>query len=102
MIDGVGIFLGILLDASALHVLQLHHVGQFVGVNAVRVVDVAVGIRQRQHRGTQLDALLGSILCHITRTGDQHLLALQFNAACLQHGVQEIDRAVACGLGANQ
>ena len=102
MIYSVGIFLGILLDASALNVLQLLHILQLLLRDAVRVVDVAIRVGERHGDGTQLDALLGGILCHVARTGDEHLLALDVDIAGLQHRVQEVNTAVAGGLGADE
>ena len=102
MILCCGILLDILLDTSALDVLQLHDIVELSAVNTVGIVDVTVRVTHCHGDGTQLQTLLGSILGHITGTRDQHLLTLELDAACSEHGGQEINRAVACSLWTNQ
>lgn len=42
--------------------------------------------------------LLNGVLSHIARTADKHTLALQIDAACLQHILKEVDIAIASSL----
>ena len=99
-IGSTGVGLGVLLDAAAAHFLQVLDVGQ---VDAVGVVDVAVGVGHGHDLGTQLGCLLAGVDGHVAGTGDDHGLALE---AVVAHALQslsgEVAQAVAGSLGAGQ
>ena len=48
--------------------------------------------------GAQLEQLLEGVLSNVTSAGNEDRLTLEVDAACLQHVLQEVDIAVACGL----
>ncbi|SPC23247.1 conserved hypothetical protein [Cupriavidus oxalaticus] len=89
-------------QAAALFVLEGHDFSQLLGGHALRVVQHAAGVRQRQHLGAQLDRLLGSVLRHVARAGDQHAQAVERAAATVQHFLREVDGAVAGGFRSHQ
>ena len=95
-----GVGLGILLDAAAADFLQLLDVSQ---INAVGVVDVAVGIGHGNDLCAQRLSLLAGIDSNIAGAGDDHGLALK---AVVAHTLQslggEVAQAVAGGLGTGQ
>ena len=97
-----GIFFGIFSDATAVEVLQFHHVVEFFARDAFRIVDVAIGVGEGDRYCAQLDKFFGSVLCHISRTGDADTFALDIDIACLEHFKQEVDIAVAGGFRANE
>ena len=92
--------LGIFLDAAAADFLQVLDVGQ---VDAVGVVDIAVGVGHGDDLGTQLGSLLTGVDSDIAGAGDDHGLALE---AVVAHALQslsgEVAQAVAGSLGAGQ
>ena len=99
---GLREFLHVLADASTVDVLQFHDVVELLAVNAVGVVDVAVGVAHGQHLAAQLEHLLGTVLCDVAGTGDEHGLAFDALATGAQHGTEEVDVAVARSLGADE
>ena len=92
--------LGVLLDAAAADFLQILDVGQ---IDAVGIVDVAVGVGHGHDLGTQLGSLLAGVDRNVAGTGDDHGLALE---AVVAHALQslsgEVAQAVAGSLGAGQ
>ena len=66
---GVGMGVHILLDAAAAHQLDLLHAVQ---IDAVLVVDVAVGIAHGHDLRAQLGGLLVGEDGHVARAGDHH------------------------------
>ena len=92
--------LGVLLDTAAADFLQILDVGQ---IDAVGVVDVAVGVGHGHDLGTQLGSLLAGVDRNIAGTGDDHGLALE---AVVAHALQslsgEVAQAVAGSLGTGQ
>src|SRR5699024_2389985 len=71
-ISSGGVGLGVLLDAAAADLLQVLDVGQ---VDAVGVVDVAVGVAHGDHLAAQLGGLFAGVDGHVARAGDDHRLA---------------------------
>ena len=63
-------FVGVLVDAAAADVLQVHHEGQLLGVDAVRVDDGAVGVGQRDDLAAELVDLLDRVLGDVAGAGD--------------------------------
>ena len=99
-IGSTGVGLGVLLDAAAAHFLQVLDVGQ---VDAVGVVDVAVGVGHGHDLGTQLGCLLAGVDGHVAGTGDHHGLALEAVVAHALQGLSgEVAQAVAGSLGTSQ
>ena len=90
-----GLALGILLDAAPLDLLDLLDQGQ---VNAVLVVDIAVGVGHGHHLAAQLGGLLAGVDGHVARAGDNHGGALKALAAVLEQTVGQVAQAVAGGL----
>src|ERR1022692_4571187 len=101
-VDGLLEFAGVLLDAAAAVILQLHDKGELVAVDAVGVVDGAVGIRQGNRLRAQIKQLLDGVLRDVAAAGDQTYFAFQRVFASLQHFVGEVHAAIAGGLGTNQ
>ena len=92
--------LSILLDAAAADFLQVLDVGQ---VDAVGVVNIAVGVGHGDDLGAQLGSLLTGVDSDIAGAGDDHGLALE---AVVAHALQslsgEVAQAVAGSLGTGQ
>ena len=92
--------LGVLLDTAAADFLQILDVGQ---INAVGVVDVAVGVGHGDDLAAQLGGLLVGVGGHVAGAGDDHGLALEAVVAhALQSLSSEVAQAVAGSLGAGQ
>ena len=99
-VGGAGDALGVLADAGALHFLDLLH---HVQVDAVGVVDIALGVGHGDDLGAQLHGLLGGVNGDVAGAGDDHGLALQALALhALEHLLDEVQQAVAGGLGPGQ
>ena len=89
----------ILPDALALHLLQLLHQRQ---VDAVGVVDKAVGVGHGDHLGAQGRGLFAGVDGHIAGAGDGYLGALKAAARVLEHIVGKVAQTIAGGLGSGQ
>ena len=92
----------IFTDASTVEVLEFHDVIQLFTVDTCGVVYVTVGIGHCQDFATHLQYFLGSVLSHVTRTGNQAGLALEVCTFGFQHFQQEVDVAVTRGFRTNQ
>ena len=102
MIDGRRIAVGVFPDAAAEDVLQLHHVVELLGRDAVGVEYVARRIGERHDFGSQRRGLLAGVLGDVARTRNGHGLAFERIAACGEHLLGEVADAVARGLGAQR
>jgi len=71
-------------------------------VDAVGVVDKAVGVGRGQHLGTELVEFFNAVERHVARTRDQRGLARNVLAGRAEHVLHEVHRAVAGRLGADQ
>src|ERR1700681_4230516 len=94
--------LGVLADASTLHVLQLDDPSQLVAIDAIRIVDDAVRIRYADRLRSEIKQLLNRVLRNIAAAGDQAELAFERVLPALQHLVGEVHAAIAGGLRTNQ
>src|SRR3546814_849647 len=96
------ILVGILGNAAAAPgLVRLHPIDLLLG-DAVGIVDEALAVRQGQHLAAQLHDLLRRVRGDIARPRDDRALADQIISLSLQHVLQEIDRAVAGRLGADE
>ena len=93
------VLVGILLDASTTHVLELHDEVELLAVNAVGVIYVAVGVAHSDDLAAKLDDFLHSVLCDISRARNKTCLALDCLSTCAEHLLKEIYVAVSCSLG---
>src|SRR5208283_5275503 len=93
---------GVLLDAATAVVLQIHDVGELLAVDAVSVVDGAVGIGHADRLRAQIKQLLDGVLRDVAAARDQTHFAFQVFFAGLQHFLGEVHAAIASGLGTNQ
>ena len=92
--------LGVFLDAAALDFLDLL---DDLDVDAVRVVDVAVGVGDGDDLGAQLLSLLSGVGGHVAGAGDHDGLALEGVVAQHAQGfLGVVAHAVTGGLGAGQ
>ena len=71
-------------------------------VNAVGVLDPALGVGAGQDLAAELGDLLDSVDCNVAGAVDDDVLALEGVALALEVLVHEVDQAVASGLGASQ
>ena len=94
--------LGVLADAAAAHVLELHDPSELLGVDALRVEDVAVGVGHGHDLGAELVELLDEVLGHVAGTGDHADLALQVIVLGSKHLLCEVDAAVTGRLRADE
>ena len=97
-----GIFLDILTHAAAVKVFQLHDVVELLAIDAVGIVHKSIAVGHGEHLTAQLEHLLGRVLRHIARTGDEHGLAFEVCAASAEHFHQEIDITIAGGFGTDE
>src|SRR5271157_5858469 len=102
VVNGALKLVGVVLDAAAAVVLQLHDKGELFAVDAVGIVDGAVGIGQGNRLRAQIEQLLDGVLRDVAAAGDQAHFAFQLVSAGLQHFVGEVHAAIAGGLGTNQ
>ncbi len=58
---------GILAYTAAAHFFQADHPGEFFRVDAVAVIDKAIGVRKRDGLGAEMVELLDRILRHVAR-----------------------------------
>ena len=100
MVLGARNALGVFLDAAALDFLDLL---DDLDVDAVRVVDVAVGVGDGDDLGAQLLSLLSGVGGHVAGAGDHDGLALEGVVAQHAQGfLGVVAHAVTGGLGAGQ
>ena len=83
------------LDAGPLHLFNLL---DQVQVDAVLVIDIAVGVGHGHHLAPQLGGLLTGVDGHVARAGDNHIGPLKALAGGPYHVVGEIAQAIAGGL----
>src|SRR5271157_5150331 len=102
VVNGALKLVGVVLDAAAAVVLQLHDKGELFAVDAVGIVDGAVGIGQGNRLRAQIEQLLDGVLRDVAAAGDQAHFAFQFIFASLQHFLREVHAAIAGGFGTNQ
>ena len=91
--------LSVLLDAAALYFLD---VLDNIEVDAVRIVDEAVGVGHGNDLGAQLGSLLAGVDCNVAGTGDSNSLALERGALVCEHFLHVVAQAVAGSLGTSQ
>ncbi len=91
------VFVGVFLDTPAFNVLQVHYEGEFLSVNAVRIVDCPAGVGKADDLCTKLIEFFNHVLCNISGAGDGTNLTLEILAACFQHFFGKIHTAVPCG-----
>ncbi len=91
-----------LLEAASTDVLQVHQVCPLLGGHAVREVQGAARVGQRDDPATQLHDLLRGVLRDVAGTGDRHPLAVEAAVAALEHFLGEVHAAVAGGFRADQ
>ena len=96
------VVIGIVTDASALHVLQFDDERQLLAVDAVRIVDHAVRIGHRDGLGAQIEQFLDRVLRDVAAARNQAELAFERVLLRLQHFAGEVDAAVAGGFRTNQ
>ena len=82
----------VLLDSRSLDLLDL---AENLEVDAVRIIDIAVGVRAGDNLRTELLCLLDRILCDITRTRNDDGLSLQLLAGTLHHLIGDVNKAIA-------
>ena len=99
MVLGRGVGVHILPNPLALHFLELLDGGQ---VNAVTVVDIAVGVGHGHHLGAELGGLLAGVDGHVAGAGDHHRGAFKAAASVPEHVVGEVAKAVAGGFRPGQ
>ncbi len=86
-------------QAAAALVLQHHDLVDRLGVETLARVERAVGVAQRQHLAAQFVGLQRRELSHVSRARDEHARAVGTPVRVQLHLLDEIDRAVAGGLG---
>ncbi len=94
--------IGVIGDALALLVLECHQPGQLLGGKAVGIVHGTTWVGGGDDAGPQLHRFLDGVLGHVARARHWHRHASQRLAAMGQHGLGEIEQAVAGGLRANE
>ena len=90
---------GVLADAAAANFLDLLDA---VEVDAVRIVDVTVGIGERDDLRAQLGRLFAGVDGHVAGAGDHDRCAVEALAGRGEHLLGEVAQAVAGGLLARQ
>ena len=92
-----GDFVGIYLDPGAAPLLDVDDLGK---VNAVRVIDVAVGVAHGDDLAAELHALFSGVGGDVAAAGDNDDLAGKAVVLHAAHGLlREVAQAVAGGLG---
>ena len=91
--------LNIFLDAATANFLDFLDDAQ---VNAVLVIDIAVGIGAGYNLGTEFLGLLDGVGGNIAGAGNNNGLILVVNACISQHELGEVQETVASSLGAGQ
>ena len=82
----------VLLDSRSLDLLDL---AENLEVDAVRIIDIAVGVRAGNNLRTELLSLLDRILCDITGTGNDDGLSLQLLAGTLDYLIRDVNETIA-------
>ncbi|RNE95215.1 uncharacterized protein Tco025E_10195, partial [Trypanosoma conorhini] len=90
------------LHGAVPRALDAHQGPQLLRSEARRVVRATARVRDADHLRPQLEALRDGVLRHIAGPRHEHCLPLQLLLMPLQDGLQEVDNAVARGLGAHQ
>ena len=99
MIFCLRMHLYILLDTATPHLFNLLDCGK---VNAVFVINIAVGIVHSHHLGPVLGSLFAGIDGHIAGAGNHHRFAFKGVAVVTQHGIRKIAQTIAGGLRPGQ
>ena len=73
------------LDASALDVLQIHEEGEFLGVDSLFIINVSVGIGNRNNFAAELQDLFNGVLGHVPASGNEADFSLQGLVAGGEH-----------------
>ena len=94
---GIGLAVHGILGTHLQNEVQL-----LLGVDAVGIVDIAVGAGHISDLGAQLSGLLHDAPCHVAVAGQGDALALDGVALVLEDLLQIVDSAVAGGLRADQ
>ena len=89
----------ILLDTAAANFLNLLN---NVQVNAILVIDIAVGIGASHNLGTKFLSLLNSIGSNITGAGNNYSLILVINTSISQHQLGEVEETITSSLSTCQ
>ena len=89
-------------NASAALVLEFHDPGQLFRGNAVRIVNIAVGVGHRDRFRAQFVKFFHGVLGHIAGTGHQADFALQVVVAGGEHVLGEVYATVAGGFRADE
>ena len=97
-----GEFRGVWLHHVVVRRAQFEHVGDLLGVETRRIVDVSVGTRDRHHLGAQFRGLRRRAPGHVAEARDGDGLALDVHAGLFEHLTQEIDGSEARRLGTDQ
>src|SRR5208337_103757 len=91
-----------LANAAALYVLQFHDPGQLLTIDAVGIIDHAVGIGNRDRLRAEVKQLLDGVLGDVAAAGHQADLAVERVLAADQHLFCEVHAAVAGGFRTDQ
>src|SRR5208283_5709211 len=100
--DGFLVLVRILANAAALYVLQFHDPGQLLTIDAVGIIDHAVGIGDRDRLRAEVKQLLDGVLRDIAAARYQAGLAIERFFAGLQHFLREVHAAIASGFRTDQ
>ena len=92
--DGILVFFRVGFDAPALDVLQVHDEGELLGVDALFIIDVSVGIGNRDDLAAQLKDFFDGVLGHVAASGDEAGFAFQGLVAGGQHFCGKVNAAV--------
>ena len=96
------VFLGIFADTTTVDVFQFEDVGQFLGVDAIGVVDVSVAVGHGDDFGSEADEFFYGVLGYVTRTRYGYHFAFDVDVAGFQHFEQEVNVSVTRGFGTNE
>src|SRR5688572_32887032 len=93
---------GVLAYAAAAHFFQADHPGEFFRIDAVAVIDKAIGVGERDRLGAEMVELLDGILRHVARARNSTNFALETVAASVEHLLGKVNRAITGRLRAYQ
>ena len=96
------VFFCVFANTTTLNVLKFHDIVPFLTVNAIGIIDIAVGIGESNDFGSEIYEFVNGVLCHITRTAHANCLSFNVNASCLKHFEHEVNISVAGCFGANE